>query len=87
MTMIKLVLRGCLSNLYCFNMLCYKYVYYLGLCLHKDTCLLCIKLLLLLLLLLCRQDSSLVAWTTHSPGVPGSSPAAAGVFPWCTHMQ
>ena len=23
----------------------------------------------------------------ESPGVPGSSPAAAEIFPWCTHMQ
>ena len=34
-----------------------------------------------------RQDSLLVAWLTHSLGVPGSSPAAADIFPWCTHMQ
>ena len=37
--------------------------------------------------ILWRQDSSLVAWLTQSPGVPGSSPAAADIFPWCTHMQ
>ena len=34
-----------------------------------------------------RQDSSLVAWLTQSPGVPGSNPAAADIFPWCTQMQ
>ena len=28
-----------------------------------------------------RQVSSL------SPGVPGSNPAVADIFPWCTHMQ
>ena len=27
-----------------------------------------------------RQDSSLVAWSTQSLGVPGSSPAAADIF-------
>ena len=32
------------------------------------------------------QDSSLVAWLTESPGVPGSSPSAADIFSWCTHM-
>ena len=35
-----------------------------------------------------RQDSSLVAWLVQSPAVPGSSPAAANIFPWCTsHIQ
>ena len=29
--------------------------------------------------------SSLIAWFTQSPGVPGSTPAAADLFPWCTH--
>ena len=38
-------------------------------------------------IILRRQDSSLVAWLTQSPGVPGSNPAAADIFPWCTHMQ
>ena len=32
------------------------------------------------------QDSSLLAWLTQSPGVPGSSPSAADVFSLCTHM-
>ena len=31
--------------------------------------------------------SSLIAWLTQSPGVPSSSPAAADILPWCTHMQ
>ena len=35
-----------------------------------------------------RQNISLVAWLTQSPGVPGSNPAAADIlFPWSTHMQ
>ena len=34
-----------------------------------------------------RQDSSLVAWFTQSRVVPSSSPAAANIYPWCTHMQ
>ena len=37
--------------------------------------------------LLWRQVSSLIAWLTQSPGVPGSNPAAADIFPWCTHIQ
>ena len=32
-------------------------------------------------------DSSLVAWLTQSLRIPDSSPAAADIFPWCTHMQ
>ena len=31
-----------------------------------------------------RQVRSFVAWLTQSPGVPGSNPAAADIFPWCT---
>ena len=31
-----------------------------------------------------RRDNSLVAWLTQSPGL---NPAAADIFPWCTHMQ
>ena len=33
-----------------------------------------------------RQDSLLVAWLTQRPEVPGSSPAAADIFPLCTHV-
>ena len=33
------------------------------------------------------QDSSLVAWLTQSPWVPGSIPSAADIFSWCTHMH
>ena len=32
------------------------------------------------------HDSSLVAWLTQSPGVPGLSPSADDIFSWCTHM-
>ena len=32
------------------------------------------------------NNSSLVAWLTRSKGVPGSSPAAADIYPWCTHI-
>ena len=37
-----------------------------------------------LCVLLWRQDSSLVAWLTKSPGVPGLSHAAAEIFHWCS---
>ena len=33
------------------------------------------------------QCGLLVAWLTLSPGVAGSHPAAAEVFPGCTHIQ
>ena len=36
------------------------------------------------------RDARIAHWSRggpESPGVPGSSPAAAEIFPWCIHMQ